>query len=183
LSVPGLERRTGRQALADLDLATRIRPASTSDGGAVARIYEHYVLNTSISFEEQPPLPTEMAERIREVSSNALPWLVAELGQRIVGYAFAVRWKGRSAYRHSVESSVYLDPACVGRGIGTQLYEALLDTLRPRLIHTVIGGIALPNAASIALHERLGFSKVAHFKEVGYKFGQWVDVGYWQRSL
>jgi L-amino acid N-acyltransferase YncA len=169
--------------LAHPDPATQIRPASTGDGEAIARIYEHYVLNTSVSFEEHPPSPAEMSERIREVLSSSLPWLVAEQVQRIVGYAFALKWKGRSAYRHSVESSVYLDPAFVGRGVGAQLYGALLDALRERSIHTVIGGIALPNPASIALHERLGFSKVAHFKEVGYKFGQWVDVGYWQRNL
>jgi L-amino acid N-acyltransferase YncA len=169
--------------LADFDAQTRIRLASAGDGEAIARIYEHYVLNTSISFEEQPPLPAEMAQRVGEVQSHALPWLVAEQAQRIFGYAFAVKWKGRAAYRHSVESSVYLDPAFVGRGFGTQLYRALLEALQQRSIHTVIGGVALPNAASIALHERLGFTKVAHFKEVGYKFGQWIDVGYWQRSL
>jgi phosphinothricin acetyltransferase len=169
--------------LADLDPATRIRSASTEDGDEIARIYQHYVLNTSISFEEQPPSPGEMSERIDEVMSSALPWLVAGRDRQIVGYAFAVKWKARPAYRHSVESSVYLDPALIGRGVGTQLYRALLETLRQRSIHTVIGGIALPNAASVALHERLGFAKVAHFREVGYKFGQWIDVGYWQRSL
>ncbi|HEY4039966.1 MAG TPA: arsinothricin resistance N-acetyltransferase ArsN1 family B [Burkholderiaceae bacterium] len=169
--------------MADLDPATRIRSASTEDGEAIARIYQHYVLNTSISFEEQPLSAGEMSERIDDVMSSALPWLVAERDQQIVGYAFAVKWKARSAYRHSVESSVYLDPALIGRGVGTQLYRALLERLRQRSIHTVIGGIALPNAASVALHERLGFAKVAHFREVGYKFGQWIDVGYWQRSL
>jgi len=169
--------------LADLDPSTQIRSASETDAEAIARIYEHYVLHTSISFEEQPVSPAEMSERIREVASNALPWLVAEQAQRIVGYALAVKWKARSAYRHSVESSVYLDPVFTGQGFGTHLYRALLAMLRERSIHAVIGGIALPNAASIALHERLGFSKVAHFREVGYKFGQWVDVGYWQKSL
>jgi L-amino acid N-acyltransferase YncA len=124
-----------------------------------------------------------MSERIQEVTSNSLPWLVAEQAQQIVGYAFAGKWKGRYAYRYSVESSVYLDPAYTGQGVGTQLYRALLAVLQERSIHVVIGGIALPNAASVALHERLGFTQVAHFREVGYKFGQWIDVGYWQRSL
>jgi L-amino acid N-acyltransferase YncA len=169
--------------LADLEPSLRIRPAAEGDAEAIARIYQHYVLHTSISFEEQAASAAQMWERVREAMASALPWLVAEHGQQVIGYAFAVKWKVRSAYRHSVESSVYLDPAFIGRGVGTQLYGALLAALRERSIHAVIGGIALPNAASIALHERLGFSKVAQFREVGYKFGQWVDVGYWQRIL
>jgi phosphinothricin acetyltransferase len=78
---------------------------------------------------------------------------------------------------------VYLHPASVGKGIGSRLYDALLTELRGRQIHTVIGGIALPNKASVALHERFGFEKIAHFKEVGRKFGEWIDVGYWQLIL
>ena len=89
----------------------------------------------------------------------------------------------RPAYRHSVESSVYLDHACAGHGLGKLLYGALLDALRARDLHLVIGGIALPNAASTGLHEALGFCKVAHFSEVGKKFGRWVDVGYWECKL
>lgn len=160
-----------------------IRPATSGDAEAIARIYGHYTVNTSISFEEEVVSSTDMAQRIQEVLSSSLPWLVADQGQQAVGYAFASKWKGRCAYRYSVETSVYLDPAFTGRGIGSQLYEALLAALRQRSIHVVIGGIALPNEASVALHERLGFSKVAHFREVGYKFGHWIDVGYWQRAL
>jgi L-amino acid N-acyltransferase YncA len=182
-SATGADQVRQAPALADPDPSTQIRPALASDADAIARIYEHYVLNTTISFEEQPVAPAQMWERIREVMSNALPWLVAERNRQIVGYAFAVKWKARAAYRHSVEISVYVDPKLTGAGIGTQLYRALLAMLRERSIHTVIGGIALPNEASIALHERMGFSKVAHFSEVGYKFGQWIDVGYWQKSL
>ncbi len=160
----------------------KIRSATGEDADAIARIYRHYVCNTTISFEEQPVTAAEMAERITEVISSSLPWLVAERAHRLIGYAYATKWKGRCAYRHSVESSVYLDPDCVGQGIGTRLYQALLQDLRERSIHVVIGGIGLPNPASIALHERLGFTKVAHFQEVGYKFGRWIDVGYWQKS-
>jgi len=169
--------------LADVEPSTLIRPASADDAEAIARIYTHYVLNTSISFEERPVSPAEMSDRMQEGIANALPWVVAAQARRIVGYAVAVKWKGRSAYRYSVESSVYVDPELTRCGLGTQLYRSLLATLKDRSIHVVIGGIALPNAASVALHERLGFSKVAHFKEVGYKFGRWIDVGYWQRSL
>ena len=163
-------------------LPVRVRCASAADAEAIAPIYGHYVLNTTISFEEQPVPPSEMAQRIDEVLSASLPWLVAERDGAVVGYAYAGKWKGRCAYRHSVESSVYVDPAFTGRGIGRQLYQVLLELLRERSIHVVIGGIALPNAASVALHEAMGFSKVAHFREVGYKFGQWIDVGYWQKT-
>jgi L-amino acid N-acyltransferase YncA len=169
--------------MADAMLELQIRPATIGDADAIACIYAHYVANTVVSFEEQPVSASEMAGRITEVVSASLPWLVAEQGgDRLVGYAYAVKWKGRSAYRHSVETSVYLDPAYTGQRIGTRLYQALLKILRERSIHVAIGGIGLPNPASVALHERLGFTQVAHFKEVGYKFGRWVDVGYWQRS-
>src|SRR5690606_39143142 len=99
------------------------------------------------------------------------------------GYAYAARWKGRCAYRYSVESTIYLDLGARRGGIGTVLYAALLERLRSRGYHAVIGGIALPNDASVRLHEQLGFRKVAHFPEVGFKLGRWVDVGYWQIIL
>ena len=186
------ERVVGRSVEKIVNEATqslRIRPVEETnagvdlDAGAIARIYNHYVLHTAISFEEEPVSLEMMAQRIAEVRSSSLPWLVAEQQEQVVGYAYAGKWKGRCAYRHSVETSVYLDPAFVGRRIGTQLYLALLDRLLERSIHVAIGGIALPNEASVALHERVGFVKVAHFREVGYKFGQWIDVGYWQRVL
>lgn len=161
---------------------SQIRTATAADADAVARIYNHYVKVSTISFEEQPVPPAEMAQRIDEVLQARLPWLLAEEQGQVAGYAYAGRWKGRCAYRHSVETSVYLDPSFARRGIGTRLYQALLAQLRERSIHVVIAGIALPNAASVGLHERLGFEKVAHFREVGYKFGQWLDVGYWQRT-
>jgi L-amino acid N-acyltransferase YncA len=158
----------------------RIRPAVPDDAEAIARIYNHYVLNTTISFEDQAVPAAEMTARMADVESASLPWKVAVDGGRVVGYAYAGKWKGRCAYRHSAESSIYLDHEVHGRGIGRRLYQALLADLRERSIHVAIGGIALPNPASIALHERLGFSQVAHFKEVGFKFGRWLDVGYWQ---
>jgi len=161
----------------------QIRPVADGDASAIVRIYNYYILHTAISFEEEPVSGEEMAQRIAEVRSASLPWLVAEQQEQVVGYAYAGKWKGRCAYRYSVETSVYLDPAFTGRRIGTQLVLALLDRLRERSIHVAIGGIALPNEASVALHERLGFVKVAHFREVGYKFDRWIDVGYWQRHL
>jgi phosphinothricin acetyltransferase len=160
-----------------------IRTATARDAQAITQIYNHYILNTSITFEEQAISADEMAGRIAEVQAASLPWLVAEQDGQIVGYAYASKWKGRCAYRYSVESTVYLD-ACAGRkGYGSQLYEQLLAALKQCGMHVVMGGIALPNPASVALHEKLGFKKVAHFSEVGFKFEKWIDVGYWQVKL
>jgi phosphinothricin acetyltransferase len=124
-----------------------------------------------------------MEQRIAETLAVPLPWLVAEVSGQIVGYAYASKWKGRCAYRFSVESTVYIDPACIGKGFGLRLYSALIDAIRALSMHAAIGGIALPNAQSVGLHERLGFKKVAHFEQVGYKQDRWVDVGYWQLML
>lgn len=160
-----------------------IRPATTRDAEAVARIYNHYIANTTITFEEQAITSPQMAERIGKVASASLPWLVAEHDGRVDGYAYATPWKERSAYRFSVEITVYLATEAVGRGIGSALYEALFAELDKRGVHAAIGGIALPNPASVALHEKLGMKQVAHFEQVGFKFGQWLDVGYWQKTL
>ncbi|HET7307596.1 MAG TPA: arsinothricin resistance N-acetyltransferase ArsN1 family B [Gammaproteobacteria bacterium] len=160
-----------------------IRPATDADADAIARIYNHYVANTIITFEEQPVPSAEVANRIAANAANALPWLIATQGDRVVGYTHASKWKGRCAYRFSVESTAYLAPGSVGRGIGSRLYELLLDRLREKSVHVVLAGIALPNPASVALHEKLGFRKVGHFGQVGFKFNQWIDVGYWQLSL
>lgn len=159
-----------------------IRNALKSDADAICRIYNHYVLNTVITFEEEPLTSAEIVTRIEEYSLE-LPWLVYEDENGVLGYAYASKWKGRSAYRYSVESSVYLDLSVTGRGLGSCLYEALLSHLRDRSVHVVIGGITLPNQASVALHEKFGFEKIAHFKEVGWKFGDWLDVGYWELIL
>jgi len=160
-----------------------IRSATAADAEALARIYNHYVKETIITFEEDPVSSADMAGRVTEVERASLPWLVAEQDGQIVGYAYASKWKGRCAYRHSVETTIYLASDCVGRGIGTSLYQALLEQLRNRNLHVAIGGAALPNPASVALHEKLGFRKVAHFAEVGFKFGKWIDVAYWQVAL
>ena len=160
-----------------------IRPATRADAARICAIYNHYVASTTISFEEAPVAESDMAGRIADVTGGALPWLVLEVDGEVAGYAYATRWRARPAYRHAVESSVYLDPALAGRGHGRRLYARLLDELRMRGLHTVIGGIAQPNEPSVALHEGLGFRKVAHFTEVGFKLGSRIDVGYWQLLL
>jgi L-amino acid N-acyltransferase YncA len=159
-----------------------IRPATTADAAAIAAIYNHYVTTTTVSFEEQAVTVAEMAGRIGEVKAR-LPWYVFERDDAVLAYAYATPWRVRSAYRFSVESSVYVAPGHAGQGLGTQLYRTLLDDLRARGMRVVIGGIAQPNPASVGLHEALGFKKVAHFSRVGCKFGRWVDVGYWELQL
>lgn len=159
-----------------------IRLATTADAAAIVMIYNHYVSSSTITFEEQALDAHEMAQRIGSVGAE-LPWFVFERDGQVLGYAYATPWRVRSAYRFSVESTVYVARDCVGQGIGRQLYSALIDELRRRQLQVVIGGIALPNEASVALHEQLGFDKVALFKRVGRKFDQWIDVGYWELQL
>lgn len=149
------------------------------DAGAICDIYNYYVANSVITFEEQMVLVSEMQKRIQEISA-ALPWLVYEDQGVIHGYAYASKWKSRCAYQYSAEITVYLANDSTGNGIGSALYQELIERLRKLSFHSVIGGIALPNPASIALHEKMGFEKVAHFKEVGWKMNRWIDVGYWE---
>lgn len=160
-----------------------IRPATSDDAVAIAAIYNYYIANTVVTFEEEGVTVADMATRIGAIEAEGLPWLVATQDDGVVGYAYASKWKGRCAYRFSVESTIYVDPAATGRGIGTALYKQLVEVLRRLDLHAVIGGVALPNAGSVALHEKLGFRKVAQFHEVGFKFQRWIDVGYWQLTL
>lgn len=125
----------------------------------------------------------EMAARLEMIMTAGLPWLVGGSNGQINGYAYAAPWKQRSAYRHSVEISVYIQHELTQRGLGTRLYQALFAELEKLDLHSVVGGIALPNPDCVALHEKFGMRKVAHFREVGFKLGRWIDVGYWQRFL
>lgn len=160
----------------------RVRNCRTGDASAIAAIYNEYIRDTVITFEETPVADDEMARRIAEVGAQ-YPWLVYEHDGAVVGWAYASVWKTRSAYRNTVETTIYIAASHCGHGIGRALYEPLLAELEARRLHAAVGCIALPNPASIALHEKLGFEKVAHFAEVGRKFDRWVDVGYWQRLL
>lgn len=160
-----------------------IRPVKRQDAQDLVDIYNHYVKNTVVTFEEDCIDSNEMAKRIDKVTDLNLPWLVIEENDILLGYAYATPWKARSAYRFSVEATVYLAPKEQGKGLGTQVYRALFTELKQKSIHSVMGGITLPNPASIALHEKLGMHKVAHFHQVGRKFDQWLDTGYWQLTL
>ena len=156
-----------------------IRDATETDAPEIAAIYNPYITEFTTSFERDPLSAGAMAERMRTVMSR-YPWLVHESGGEITGYAYATRWKERHAYLHCAETCIYLRRGSEGRGIGSALYAALIGRLPAHDAKVAIACIALPNDASVALHDKFGFQKVGHFPMVGYKFGQWIDVGYWQ---
>jgi L-amino acid N-acyltransferase YncA len=154
----------------------------TRDGIACAEIYAPYVLHTAISFEEVPPTPEEMAGRIERIARSH-PWLVAELSGRVVGYAHGSPFRDRAAYRWAAEVTVYLADDAKRRGVGRALYQSLLDLLARQGVQVVCGGVTLPNDASVALHEAVGFVPVGIYRRIGFKHGRWHDVGWWQREL
>lgn len=159
-----------------------IRAAAAADAAAVRAIYAPIVETTAISFEEVPPTVEEMASRI-ETTQRTYPYLVAENGGRIVGFAYADQHRSRAAYRRSVDVTVYVAEQARGGGVGRALYGALLPMLAERGFHAAFAGIALPNPGSVALHEAMGFERVGIYREVGFKLGRWHDVGWWQRLL
>jgi L-amino acid N-acyltransferase YncA len=169
-------------AIISLQFFMMIRSAHISDAAAICAIYNYYVRNTTVTFEEEAVQPEEMAARITEVTEK-FPWLVYEAEGKVVGYAYASAWKSRCAYKYSVEVTVYLENGYQGKGAGSALYAQLLGLLAKQKIHAAIGGVALPNEGSVALHQKFGFEKVAQFKEVGYKFEKWIDVTYWEKIL
>jgi len=160
-----------------------IRPVEQPDVQAIADIYNHYVTQTKVTFEEDPVSTSDMAKRVEAVTAAGLPWLVAEKAHSVIGYAYAAPFHKRSAYRFTVEISAYLAPEATAKGLGTELYDALIPELQTKAYHRVIGVIALPNAASVALHEKFGMEQIAHLSEAGFKFGEWIDVGYWQMKI
>jgi phosphinothricin acetyltransferase len=161
-------------------MTAKIRLASDSEAAGIASIYRPYVEETRISFEEIAP---DAAEIARRMASPMHPWLVLEDDGLILGYASTSPMRDRAAYRWSVETGIYLAPEVQRRGLGRELLAAHLHLLERQGFVTIVAGIALPNAASVALHEKLGFKLSGVERGVGYKFGEWVDVGRWQRDL
>lgn len=159
-----------------------IRACEIKDIPAICDIYNYYINHTIITFEETPVAIAEMASRV-EIYTMQYPWLVCEVDGGVVGYAYGSKWKERIAYKHTVEVTIYLKNGFSGKGYGKALYSVLLDKLKLQGCHVVLGCLAIPNEASVGLHEYFGFKKVAHFNEVGCKFNQWIDVGYWQKSF
>jgi phosphinothricin acetyltransferase len=148
----------------------------------IAAIYNHYIRTSVSTFEEQQLSDDEVKSRIQKVRDASLPWLVTRRSGAVVGYCYARPWHERAAYRYSVETSLYVVDGASGQGIGTAMYAALLKEIQAKGLKTAIAGISLPNAASVALHEKFGFQKAAHYHSVGFKFNEWIDVGYWQLS-
>ena len=160
-----------------------IRPADpASDAAACAEIYAPYVLETAISFEEEPPDASELERRI-ERYSRTHAWLVAEDGDGVVGYAYACPHRERAAYRWAADVSVYVSQQHHRRGIGRALYGELFSLLERQGLHVACAGVTLPNQASVAIHESLGFAPVGVYPRIGYKLGKWWDVGWWELEL
>ena len=161
-------------------MAVLIRLAAADDAAAIAAIYRPYVEESRISFEEEAP---DAAEIARRMSNPIHPWLVAEEDGEVIAFASTSPMRNRHAYRWSVETGIYVHRAAQGRGIGRELLSAHVDLLERQGFVTIVAGIALPNDASVALHEELGFKLSGVERGVGFKFGQWIDVGRWQRDL
>lgn len=161
---------------------TRYRLATPADAAALAAIYAPYVRDTAITFETEEPDSGEFAQRIARIAP-AYPWLLAELGGEAVGYAYASEYRTRRAYRWSVEVTVYLADAARRRGIGRGLYARLFELLRAQGYVNAYGVVTLPNAASVGLHEAMGFAPIGVHRHTGYKHGAWHDVGWWQLAL
>lgn len=159
-----------------------IRRAVPADAAAIAEIYNGYVEKTVISFETEPVPVAEMAQRVADRLSR-YDWLVAERQGRLIGYAYYGQFRTRAAYDHVVESTVYIAGDALGLGLGRRLYAELIQSARDKGFREIIGVIALPNDASEQLHERMGFVRVGHLPRVGYKFGRYIDVSFWQWSL
>lgn len=159
-----------------------IRPATIQDAPAIQKIYAPYVLHTTITFDIEVP-DLLYFERLIETVQTQLPFLVIEDHQTVIGYAYAHPYKPRAAYNQTVETSIYVNQAQRQHGIGQALYTALEDALRQRDIVNLLACITFPNPASIAFHHKFGYQQVAHFHQVGYKFGQWLDIIWMQKQL
>ncbi len=161
-----------------------VRDATKDDLPAVRKIYTHYVLHGSASFEEKPPDLEEMRRRFRAVKAKGLPWLAAEVEGAVCGYAYAAPYHHRPAYRHAVENSVYVEQDALRLGIGAALLDKLIDSCTERGMRQMVAVIGdSANAASIKLHERAGFRRVGALRSVGFKHGRWLDCVIMQRAL
>lgn len=160
-----------------------IRLATENDAPAIADVYRPYVENSRISFEEHAPDAAEIARRIVGERPGFHPWLVAEEGGRLLGFASSSPFRTRPAYRWSVETGIYLAAGAPGRGLGKRLLVALIGLLERQGYVVAVGAIAMPNDASVRLHEALGFVHAGTYRGTGFKLGQWIDVGLWQREL
>ena len=163
-------------------MSRRVRLATPADGPACAAIYRPHVVNGSTSFELEAPSGEEMGRRIAAVLERT-PWLVAEDGNQILGYAYAGRHRERAAYAWTAETTIYVDESAHRQGVGRVLYGALLEALAVQGFHLAVAGITQPNPASGALHGALGFDRVGTYHRIGHKQGAWWDVAWFEREL
>ena len=159
-----------------------VRLATLADAKEIAAIYAPFVADTHVSFEEVPPHPDAMRERL-VATRDTMPWIVCERNGRVAGYAYASAHRTRAAYRFSVDTSAYVADADRGTGVGRAMYAALIRVLTAQQFANAFAGIALPNDASLALHRELGFEEVGRYRNVGFKDGAWRDTVWLQRSL
>src|SRR5258705_7530752 len=159
-----------------------IRVAREADASAMLAIYAPYVRDTAISFETEPPSEEEFQGRVRATLEVGL-WLLCEAGGSVLGYAYAGRFHARDAYQWTIEVTAYVNADHPRKGVGLGLYTSLLGCLALQGFRRAVGVIALPNPASVGLHERMGFAPAGVLRAVGYKHGRWHDVGWWQRVL
>jgi phosphinothricin acetyltransferase len=163
---------------------TQVRAGTIDDVPALTEIYNHYVVNTTITFDLRPFTPAERRPWFDEHTAGGRHrLLVAVEDERVRGYATTSRWRPKAAYDTTVESSVYVHADAVGRGVGTAVYAALFESLSTEDVRTIVAGVSLPNAASVTLHERFGFRRVGVFHAVGRKFDRYWDVAWYQRPL
>lgn len=160
-----------------------IRPAVEDDLSDIAAIYEHEIANSIATFDLEPPNPAYWHEKLAGRHAGDHLLVAVDEDEDVVGYAYSWSFRPRPAYSLTRETSIYLDPSVRGRGIGKQLYPALLETMADSGVHTAVALVALPNPGSIALHEYCGFEHVGGMREVGYKFDQWIDVAWFQKLL
>lgn len=159
-----------------------IRKVEIKDAKQIVDIYNYYILNTVITFEEEELTVAEMEKRIEE-KTRTNPWIVYEEEGHILGYAYLGTFRERSAFRFTKESSIYLDKDAVGKGIGGKLYAKLIKLAKEYNVNVIVGVITLPNEASIAIHQNFGFERVGSIKEVGFKQNKWWDVDFWQKKV
>ncbi len=152
-----------------------IRNAKPTDAKAIADIYNEYVINSVVTFETEIVTEEKMRSRITEISEN-FPYFVCEVNHKVIGYCCAHRWKERAAYRYTLETTIYLSPDYVGKGIGNELMTRLIEECRQRGYQALIACITGENEVSASLHKKFGFKKVSHFEKVGFKCGRWLDV-------
>lgn len=160
-----------------------VRSARGSDAEAIARIYAHHVQHGTASFDAIARTPVQTEEKIREISSKGWPFIVAERAETIMGYAYVTGFRDRPAYGYTCEDSIYVDPDCVGQGVGVVLLRALMEQARTSGFRQMIAVIGGGEPASVALHHKMGFTHAGRMRNIGRKFGRWLDTVYMQAEL